>query len=217
VVAEAAEHAKLTGEVLPVLPALADLLPWRGLRRGSTIAIQGSTSLLLALLAEATARGSWAAVVGMPWLGIAAASELGAEVSRLALVPRPGADSGSVTAALLDGLDVVATPPPARSGDSRTARSLSSRARHRGAVLLSLGTWPGADVELRCRSVSWSGPAGGHGYLREREVVVDITGRGALGKSSRAALLLPGPDGSVAAIEHGDPAAAVPTGEVRAV
>lgn len=193
-VASAAEHAQVTGRVLPVLSALADLLPRRGLRRGSTVAVHGSISLLLALLAEATASGHWAAVVGLPRLGVAAASELGVDVSRLALVPRPGADLASVTAALLDGLDLVAAAPVERVQD---ARRLSARARHRGAVLLSSGPWPGAELELRCTSARWNGLAHGHGYLREREVVVDVVGRGAVARPSRTVLSLPGPGGSV--------------------
>ncbi|MDT7563309.1 MAG: hypothetical protein QOG76_1933 [Pseudonocardiales bacterium] len=40
--------------VLPVAPALAKLLPDGGLRRGSTVRVRSSTSLLLALLAEAS-------------------------------------------------------------------------------------------------------------------------------------------------------------------
>ncbi|PXY38177.1 hypothetical protein BA062_05490 [Prauserella flavalba] len=197
-VAASAVHAQTTGRVLPVLPALAELLPWGGLRRGSTVAVHGSTSLLLALLAEATASGSWAAVVGIPRLGLVAARELGVEVGRLALVPRPGADFASATAALLDGVDLVATGPPGRFGGTQTARRLSARARNRGAVLLSLGPWPGAEVELRCGPVSWSGLGEGHGYLREREVVVDVAGRGAAARPFRASLLLPGPGGAVA-------------------
>ncbi|PXY32279.1 hypothetical protein [Prauserella muralis] len=193
------EHAQVTGRVLPVLPALEDLLPWGGLRRGSTIAVRGSTSLLLALLAEATAVGSWAAVVGLPRLGVVAAGELGVEVSRLALVPRPGADFAAAAAALLDGVDLVVTGPPGRFGGTQTARRLSARARHRGAVLLAFGSWPGADMELRCTSARWSGLEGGSGYLREREVVVDAVGRGAAARPTRATLLLPGPDGTVTA------------------
>ncbi|MFC4004456.1 hypothetical protein ACFS2C_18410 [Prauserella oleivorans] len=195
-VAATAEHAHVTGQVLPVSPSLAELLPWGGLRRGSTVAVTGSTSLLLALLAEATARGSWAAAVGLPRLGLVAAHELGVAVNRLALVPRPGADFASVTAALLDGVDLVATAPPQRFGGTQTARRLSARARHRGGVLLSLGPWPGAEVELRCTTVSWSGAEEGHGYLRERTVVVDVSGRRGASRPFRTSLLLPGPGGA---------------------
>src|SRR5207249_1288441 len=119
-VAAAAEQAQAAGRVLPVLPVLRKLLPAAGLRRGSTVA------------------------VGMPGLGLVAAGELGVEVSRLALVPRPGAEFASVTAALLDGVDLVAVS--SENAMPGQARRLSARARHRGAVLLSLGPWPGAEV-----------------------------------------------------------------------
>ncbi|MER7115372.1 hypothetical protein ABT332_12865 [Saccharomonospora azurea] len=205
-VADAAEHAKAAGQVLPVAPALAGLLPREGLRRGSTVAVRGSTSLLLALLAEATARGSWAAVVGVPGLGLVAAEELGVELARLALVPHPGAEFPAVTAALLDGLDLVAARPTAGPGGETLARRLSARARQRGSVLLSLGAWPGAEVELRCRTVRWTGTEDGHGHLREREVVVEARGRAALARPVRATVLLPGPKGVV-----GVPDTALPT------
>ncbi|WP_231641901.1 hypothetical protein [Saccharomonospora sp. NB11] len=198
-VAEAAEHAKAAGQVLPVASPLAGLLPREGLRRGSTVAVRGSTSLLLALLAEATARGSWAAVVGVPGLGLVAAEELGVELSRLALVPHPGAEFPAVTAALLDGLDLVAARPPAGPGSETLARRLSARARQRGSVLLSLGAWPGAEVELRCRTIRWTGTEDGHAHLREREVVVEATGRAALARPVQATLLLPGSNGGVGA------------------
>lgn len=196
-VADAAEHAGAAGQVLPVLPALAGLLPREGLRRGSTVAVRGSTTLLLALLAEATARGSWAAVVGVPGLGLAAAGELGVDLGRLALVPHPGAEFPAAAAALLDGLDLVAVPPPSGAGGEALARRLSARARQRGSVLVALGPWSGAEVELRCRTRRWLGTADGHGHLRAREVVVEATGRASPVRPVRATVLLPGPDGAV--------------------
>ncbi|MGH4001955.1 MAG: hypothetical protein ACRDTJ_31335, partial [Pseudonocardiaceae bacterium] len=92
----------------PVIEPLALLLPGGGLRRGSVVAVQGSTALLLALLAAATAHGAWAAVVGVGDLGILAAAETGVVVRRLALVPRPGPAPALVAAALLDGVGLVA-------------------------------------------------------------------------------------------------------------
>src|SRR5207245_1888998 len=62
---------------LPVLPALAPLLPEAGLRRGSTVAVTGSVTLAMALLAGPSAAGSWGAVVGLPSLGAEAAAALG--------------------------------------------------------------------------------------------------------------------------------------------
>src|SRR5262245_20127568 len=52
--------------LLPVLDPLAPLLPGGGLRRGSVVSVaSGSTSLALALLAGASAAGSWCAAVGL--------------------------------------------------------------------------------------------------------------------------------------------------------
>nr|WP_240519203.1 hypothetical protein [Amycolatopsis antarctica] len=207
-VAAAAEYGQTTGRVLPVLPELAGMLPGGGLRRGSTIAVRGVTSLLFALLAEATSAGSWAAVVGVPDLGVVAAGEFGVEVDRLALVPRPGAELAAVTAALLDGMDLVAVGPPAGLAGSQTARRLSARARHRGAVLLSLGAWPGADVELRGEPGRWSGLEGGSGRLRERAVRVLVSGRGSAARPARTELLLPAIGGRTAVLERAPSSAA---------
>ncbi len=194
--ASRADWGQAAGRMLPVAPALADLLPGAGLRRGSVVAVHHSTSLLFALLAEATAAGAWAAVVGAPSLGIVAAAEHGVVVSRLALVPQPGAEYPAVMAALLDGVDLVVTEP--RSVRPDVARRLAARARHRGAVLLSLGPWPSADVELHCTPGTWTGVLEhGAGHLRSRPVEVHARGRGAAARPRSASVLLPGQDGRV--------------------
>ncbi|WP_020662680.1 hypothetical protein [Amycolatopsis benzoatilytica] len=182
--------------MLPVVPALADLLPGAGLRRGSVVAVHHSTSLLFALLAEATVAGAWAAVVGVPSLGIVAAAEHGVVVSRLALVPRPGAEYAAVMGALIDGVDLVVTE--SRSVRPDVARRLAARARHRGAVLLSLGQWPATDVEFHCIPGTWTGVLDrGAGHLQSRPVEVRVRGRGAAARPRSAPMLLPGPDGRV--------------------
>lgn len=138
----------LAGErLLPVVPALESLFPGGGLRRGSTVAVTGSTSLALAVMAGPSAAGSWCAVVGLPALGLVAAAEMGVALDRLALVPAPGPEWPAVVAALLDALDVVmvGAGPWVRPADSRR---LVARARERGAVLLVVGGWDGADVRL---------------------------------------------------------------------
>ena len=200
--AAGAAGAPAVGKLLPVLPELTDVLPRRGLRRGSTVSVIGSRLLVLSLLAEATARGSWAAVVGMPDLGVVAAAELGVEVSRLALVPAPGAELVPAVAALLDGLDLVVV---GRGVNGRTARQLSARARHRDAVLIAMEAWPRADVELRCEEGRWSGlGTTGHGYLSEREVTVRGSGRGGAARPVATRLLLPGPAGRLASLERAE-------------
>ena len=73
---EAVGPVTLAGDhVLPVLPTLEDLLPGQALRRGSTVAVVGSTSLALALAAAPSASGSWCAAVGLPSLGLLAVAE----------------------------------------------------------------------------------------------------------------------------------------------
>lgn len=180
----------------PVVEPLAPLLPGGGLRRGSVIAVHGSLSLLLALLATATAQGAWAAVIGVGDLGVLAAAEAGVVVRRLALVPRPGPDPAPIAAALLDGVGLVALAGADRL-PAGARRSLAARARQRGSVLLPLGRWPGADVELDCRTEAWHGAEDGYGRLRSREVVVRAVGRGAAARPRAARLLLPGPGGAM--------------------
>lgn len=85
--------------------------------------------------------------MGIPDLGLVAAHEAGIDLSQLALIPNPGADLVAVTAALLDGLDLVAVAGTQRLRGGDRQR-LTARARQRGAVLVATDDWPGADVEL---------------------------------------------------------------------
>jgi hypothetical protein len=196
------------GRVLPVGAPLATLLPGGGLRRGTTVAVAGTvgaTSLVLALLAEASAGGAWAGVIGRPDLGLVAAAEAGVALERLALVPYPGADLVAVTAALLDGLDLVVVAGRVLHGSDRAR--LAARARQRGAVLLPLGPWPGADVELTCEQGRWQGVGAGSGdvgRLRTRRVCVRLRGRGVAPAGRSARLLLPGVAGRLAGDVEGD-------------
>jgi hypothetical protein len=192
---------------LPVESRLARLLPGGGLRRGSTVAVTpgaapaggsgaaaGATTLLLNLIAVASAEGAWCAVVGLPDLGMAAAAEAGVELSRLALVPRPGPDWAAVVAALLDGVDIVvaATPGPVRA--TVTGR-LGARARQRGSVLVPYGRWEGVDLTLAVTGAEWHGLGLGRGRLRGRELDVTASGRGAATLTRRTTLTLPAESG----------------------
>src|SRR6266511_2522533 len=161
----------LAGEqLLPVPRALEPLLPDRGLRRGGTVAVDGSLALALALVAGASAAGSWVVAVGLPDLGVVAAAEAGIVLERLALVPRAGAAAwGTVVAALLDSIDVVLVRPPPRLP---------------AAVAL----------RLAATASQWEGLGQGHGRLEARKVEVAAAGRGAAVLERRAKLWLPGPD-----------------------
>lgn len=194
------------GRVLPVAAPLAELLPAGGLRRGSTLALPAgpagaaATSLLFALLAEASAAGAWAGVVGRPALGLLAAAEAGVALQRLALVPHPGKDLLAVLVALLDGMDVVVVSDAARAGIRAGDRQrLAARARQRGAVLVSLGPWPGADAELSCAEPRWHGLGAGSGRLRSRRIGLQLRGRHFAGVRS-AEVLLPAVGGGLGAV-----------------
>ena len=166
----------LHGPDLPVASDVRHLLPGGVLRRGRTVVVTGSRSLLLALLSRASASGAWVAVVGLPVLGLVAAAEAGVDLDRLALVPDPGLDAPVALAALLDGMDVVVVGPGvALTGADR--RRLQARARERGTVLVAGTAWPGAHVVLDATPEGWSGAHAGSGWLRRQHVVVERTGR----------------------------------------
>ncbi len=181
---------------LPVLPALADLLPEGGLRRGSTVAVSGATSLALALLAGPSQAGSWCAAVGLPSLGLVAAAEVGIALERFPLVARPGDDWPAVVAALVDAVDVVLVrlPRHVRTGD---ARRLVAKVRDRGAVLVTTGGPFAGDVRFSASACAWEGLGRGHGRLRARRIDVVASGRGAASRERRVSLWLPAADGSI--------------------
>jgi hypothetical protein len=200
-----ARQRQANGEILPVISLLGDELPASGLPKGSTIAVHGSRSLLLTLLAEATKAGAWAAVVGMPDLGMAAASELGVDLARVALIPQPGAQVLSVITALLEGMDLVVLDfsflkRVLGAKASTMALRVSARARHRKVVLLCWGTWPGVQWELRCERGVWKGLREGNGRFTEREVVVHVHGRAGFNRPHRSRFILPNSEGNPAVL-----------------
>jgi len=187
----------LAGERRLAVPGpLGRILPGGGLQRGSVVRVEGAagsgaTSLLLALLAAATAAGEWAAVVdGDGVLGGLAAAEAGVALDRLAVVRAvPAGLYGRVVATLLDGVAVVGATIP-RGFRPADARRLEARARERAAVLVAAGSWPGeAALRLRAEHSSWSGLGRGEGLLGQRVLRVAVSGRGAAGRERVADVL----------------------------
>jgi hypothetical protein len=186
--------------ILPVLPALRDLLPAGGLPRGQVITAGTWGLLCLALAAGASRSGSWSALVGLPSLGVLAAADAGLDLSRVLLIPEPGTGWAQVVASLLDGCDIVLLSPPERPS-AQLRRKLEAAARRHGSVLLVAGEWEGASARLRAVRQEWSGIGAGHGRLRARRVQVLADGRGAAARPRSAWLWLPGPDGAVTAAD----------------
>lgn len=184
---------------LPVHPALQEVLP-NGLRRGSTMAVTGSISLLLATLGAASSRGAWCALVGFPRVSAESAAEYGIDLTRLAIIPAPGSGWTTAVGALLDAVDVVAARPPRLVPGE--VRRLAARARTREAVLVAYGDWPGADVRLRACDGQWSGIGEGSGRLRARRLVVHADGRGQAARPRSTTLWLPADGGGVRTAER---------------
>ncbi|EME23639.1 hypothetical protein G419_02335 [Rhodococcus triatomae BKS 15-14] len=167
-----------TREVLPVPGPLAELLPQGGLPRGSVVAVSGAASLLIGLLASVTASGGHAAVVGHPRLGLLAASEMGADLGRLAVIPDPGPDPVEVAAVLLDGLDLVVLGLGALVVPPSRARAVVARARSKGATLLVTGGgWDGTEIRLDASVREYDGLDRGCGRLRGLRLSVGAEGR----------------------------------------
>src|SRR6202048_3015861 len=100
---------------LPIPQLLADVLP-DALPRGTVAVLSGARSLPLSMVAAVTAAGGNAAIIGQPDIGLLAAVEMGADLSRLAVIPDPGADPVEVAAVLMDGMDLVVLALGGRSG-----------------------------------------------------------------------------------------------------
>lgn len=193
--AEVAEGRRVASSVLPALPAVRDVLPDGGLRRGS-VATVDDPALMLALAAGPSATGGWVAVVGMPDCGVLSAVGMGVAPHRLLFVDRPGPRWAEVVAALLDGIDLVLTrladePAP------NVARRLTALARRHGSALVVAGPWQGADLHLRVSAARWSGVADGHGRLRGRYAEVTTQGRRGAVRPRTLELWLPAADGGV--------------------
>lgn len=137
--------------VLPVPSLLAAVLP-AGLPRGTVAVLSGARSLGLGMVAAVTAAGGNAAIVGQPDTGLLAAVEMGADLSRLAVIPDPGNDPVEVATVLMDGMDLVVLGLGGRSVPPARTRVVAARARHRGcALLVSGGAWQGAALQLEAR------------------------------------------------------------------
>jgi len=189
--------------VLPVLPALRELLPAGGLPRGSVVAVGRWSLLCLALAAGASAAGAWCAVAGLPQLGVVAAADAGLDLDRMLLIAEPGTDLAAGGGLAARRLRAGAPPPPDRPS-AQVRRRLEATVRRFGGVLVVAGEWDGAQTRLLVARQEWTGMGAGHGRLRARRVQVVTDGRGAAAQSRARWLWLPGPDGSVTAADEAD-------------
>ncbi|MGH3584186.1 MAG: hypothetical protein ACRDUB_21545, partial [Mycobacterium sp.] len=144
-----ADDPALDSESLLELPEILAGGLSGALPRGVVAVLTGARSLPLSMVAAVTAAGGHAAIVGQPRAGLLAAAEMGADLSRVAVIPDPGADPVEVAAVLLDGLDLVVLDLGGRSVPGTRARAVTARARQKACTLLITGgDWPGAQARL---------------------------------------------------------------------
>jgi hypothetical protein len=166
---------------LPIPQLLAEVLPG-ALPRGTVAVLSGARSLPLSMVAAVTAAGGNAAIVGQPNIGLLAAVEMGADLSRLAVIPDPGTDPVEVAAVLMDGMDLVVLGLGGRSVPLTLARAVVARAHHKGCTLLVTdGEWQGASMRLEARVCGYETTAGDSslpGFGRISRVRLDVCARG---------------------------------------
>ncbi|WP_235560836.1 hypothetical protein [Microbacterium sp. Leaf320] len=186
--------------LLPLDPAFSSLLPEEGLQTGTAYTVSPSPSLVLALLAAASSKGHWCAVVGMPTLGVEAAAAFGIELARLILVPEPGDRWLAATSALAEVVPLIAVQPGSRARDADVSR-LSARLRDRGSTLLvtestSTGAWPQSEGAIRLHDQHWLGVGEGWGLIEGSTATVTARTRHSP-LSSSVRVRLPGTHGAV--------------------
>ncbi|AYE94475.1 hypothetical protein C0J29_06415 [Mycobacterium paragordonae] len=119
---------------------------------GTVAVLSGARSLVLRMVAAVTAGGGNAVIVGQPDIGLLAAVEMGADLSRIAVIPDPGNDPVEVAAVLIDGMDLVVLGLGGRRVTRTRARAVVARARQKGCtVLVTDGDWEGASTRLEAR------------------------------------------------------------------
>ncbi|OBK45397.1 hypothetical protein [Mycobacterium sp. 1081908.1] len=171
-------------DMLPDSEALVPLPRWLAeslpvpLPRGTVAVLSGARSLLLSMVAAVTAAGGNVAIVGQPDIGLLAAAEMGADLSRLAVIPDPGTDPVEVAAVLIDGMDLVVLGLGGRQVPQTRARAVVARARNKGCTLLVTdGDWQGAPTRLAARVCGYEITANGRpGFGRISRVRLQISG-----------------------------------------
>ncbi len=130
--------------VIDVVAPLRELFYNNAIRRGTVMAISGSsgsTSLLFALLSAPLDQNLWASVIGTSSLGLESAKSIGVDLRRLVIVPKPGNQLFEAAATLVDSIDLVVLCIEEYARDyfqPRAIRRITSKVRQRGSVLILL-------------------------------------------------------------------------------
>ena len=143
---------------LPPAASPTTALAWQD---SGVLTLQGSTTLLLAVLALRQGATGWCGVIGGDELGWCAATEVGLDLNRVLTVPAPLVNESSiltVTSTLLDGVDalLIGATVAARLRPQHRRRLLA-RARERGHLILTPAHWEGARILQATPSIPETG------------------------------------------------------------
>ncbi|HJE91939.1 MAG TPA: hypothetical protein K8V11_13120 [Dietzia timorensis] len=202
------DRGAVPADAVPLPGDLRSVVPSGAVAPGQVVALAGGHSLVVALVAAATAAGKRCAIIGYPALGLAAVAAEGGDLSQVALVPSAGADPGVVASVLLDGMDMVVLDPACGRIPPARARVLAGRARSAGTVLVAgVRDWPGADLHLESATSRCAGLDRGYGRIFSACSPVLARGKALGGAGARGEFTLYGcPSRSVA----GSPTTATP-------
>ncbi|OZD64632.1 hypothetical protein [Rhodococcus sp. 06-1460-1B] len=181
-----------TLRTMPVPPPLAELLPRRALTRGTAITVAGAGSMLIALIAEASAAGHHVALIGQPRLSLLAVHEHGGDLAKVHLVDPGAGDPLDAASICLDGLDLVVTTVHGRDVPPTRARALLARnRRHASVLLLTDGHMPGIDLTIASTVAGYGGIEQGRGRIKSITLETTVHGRGTPHRTGRYTLTAP--------------------------
>ncbi len=181
-----------TLRTLPVPMPLSELLPRGALARGTALSITGAGSILVGLVATATAAGHHVALIGQPKFGLLAVHEHGGDLSKIALIDPGQADPLDAANICIDGIDLVISTVHGRDVPPTRARALLTRNRtHAGIFAITDGRMPGLDVTISSRPVGYGGIEQGRGRIRSITLETTVHGRGITQRTGRFTLTAP--------------------------
>ncbi|MGF3054996.1 hypothetical protein [Microbacterium sp. YY-01] len=187
--------------IVPLLPALAPLMPEGGLQSGAVYTFTPSLRLASALIAAATQQGAWCAVVGLPTFGIESAEAQGVDPERLIVVPHPHQRWFSVISALSEVVSLIMVHPSTPISAAEAQR-FQARLRDRACTVLIASEnyeWPNKQGELWLSQPEWRGLGNGWGVISECEVTVSARIRG-LPAPRHQRVIMPNAQGQVQAV-----------------
>lgn len=175
---------RIPDRALSVDPEFAEVLEHGALQMGRSYEVHGNVAFSLALAAQATRRGSWAAVIGFPELGAEAVSQLGVNLAQVVFIPRPGPHWLHVASALVGNVDIVIMNPGQDAPKNQKAPApngklsqFNAKLRQANTVLLAHSPWLHAAEVFRVSTRAWEGLGRGHGRLRACEFSVSAQSR----------------------------------------